>query len=390
MAHGSRKQRPSKTVAISPQHPYCPRYVELILAVVFVFEFSYVFIVRPEFTLESHLQQVQNQQVKPLLQPSPPPPSRFVIFLPTNNGQGIGNIMNGLLAAHLLADEFNRTLCVSEEWHDFYLAFVPLNYREECAKLPNQHGLATQTIRIHNFENPPDECFLKEWLASDTNVLYFVGNTYPRWRNMPEDNYWDKFYAPTDLMKAMLPWKGRRPTVVVHLRRPDGTHDARKGLDDETLSALGKSLPNTTFLVTNNVEWYSYFKRSYHWANPGWSKIHHSAFSTIEWGSKGELPGTNKTKEENMMELWCDWYTILMAERVVHTHSDFSLSAIHWRNLDSKTIVGVNNGILEFCDEPWRREQSMKPLVDRQGTELNKCQSTGTVDVVQDEEGMND
>ena len=63
-----------------------------------------------------------------------------------------------------------------------------------------------------------------------------------------------------------------------------------------------------------------------------------------------------------------------MAEKVIHTHSDFSLSAIHWRNLESKTILGLDkNGNLDLIDEPWRREHSVIPLVQRKENELKHC-----------------
>jgi hypothetical protein len=349
------------------------RTILIVCAAVVVTIFSYVFIWRTQHVLDTYLETdghfLFQTSADKLIRPSPIPPFKFLMVEPVQNGQGIGNIMNGLLAAHLLAEEFGRAICISDLWVDFYAAFVPLHHREECAKLPQHRKGSKETITLLNFEEAPNECNLRDKLGSNAKVLFFVGNTYPRWRTTP-DKYWDRFYAPTDGLKSKLTWK-RPVETVVHLRQADGDQDARQGLDDKTLEALGKNLPSTTFLVTNNVLWYTYFKDKFQWSNPGWSKVRHSAFENLEWGPK--LVNI-KTKDETMMDLWCDWYTILKAKRVIHTHSDFSLSAIHWRNIDSNTIQGVDeNGRLVLVDEPWRREESITPLVDRNETELKRC-----------------
>jgi len=52
-----------------------------------------------------------------------PQHQRFLLFRDGGRGQGIGNIMNGLLATHLLALSYNRTCCVSH-WPSFAKAFT--------------------------------------------------------------------------------------------------------------------------------------------------------------------------------------------------------------------------------------------------------------------------
>ena len=345
-----------------------------ILIVILILSFGYFFISRPQQILESYLQDHHfGDFLASLQQPAPSPPFKFIMFHPVEGGQGIGNIMNGLLAAHLLAEEFDRVVCITDHWVDFYKAFVPLHNRTQCADLLQDPTQAKDTERIGllNFGAPTNECRVKQLLASDQTVLFFTGNTYPRWKEIP-DKYWDQFYTTTERMKRLLQEKWKQPIqTVVHLRLADGEMDSRQGLDPATLTALGSTLPNNTFLVTNNVQWYTFFERQYHWSNPGWSSIRHSAFSSLEWGPTLRNAYTD---EDHMMNLWCDWYTILMAEKVIHTHSDFSLSAIHWRNLESKTIQGVDqNGSLVLIDEPWRREQSVIPLVQRKENELKNC-----------------
>jgi hypothetical protein len=88
----------------------------------------------------------------------------------------------------------------------------------------------------------------------------------------------------------------------------------------------------------------------------------------VEWSK------TNVEHDVNNMQLWSDWYTVLMAKQVVHTHSDFSISAIHWMNIkDTKTVMGIKyvgmNGktekVLDLIDESWRRDGETIPLRDR-------------------------
>jgi hypothetical protein len=56
---------------------------------------------------------------------------------------------------------------------------------------------------------------------------------------------------------------------------------------------------------------------------------------------------------------------MLTAEKVYHTHSDFSISAIHWMNLDSLSLQGMENGHLKVVNESWRVDGETIPLVDR-------------------------
>eukprot|EP00541_Cyclophora_tenuis_P012820 CAMPEP_0116540572 /NCGR_PEP_ID=MMETSP0397-20121206/24_1 /TAXON_ID=216820 /ORGANISM="Cyclophora tenuis, Strain ECT3854" /LENGTH=199 /DNA_ID=CAMNT_0004064463 /DNA_START=60 /DNA_END=659 /DNA_ORIENTATION=+ len=124
---------------------------------------------------------------------------------------------------------------------------------------------------------------------------------------------------------------------------------------------------------TNNVDLYGYFGKNFGWKHPQWEGVMHSALIDIWWGANStelEIP-----HNDSNLQLFSDWYTILNAKHVYHTHSDFSLSAIHWNDIDSKTIQGINKatGILEFSGAPWRVEGTMKPLVNRTDEELQHC-----------------
>jgi hypothetical protein len=78
--------------------------------------------------------------------------------------------------------------------------------------------------------------------------------------------------------------------------------------------------------------------------------------------------------EERNLQLWADWYTIINAQVVLHTHSDFSLSACHWMNMeDSRTIQGVKDGSLDLTEDWFRTQESTPPLSKRSSDELQHC-----------------
>jgi hypothetical protein len=350
----------------------------------------------PRLASKKASQPLQNkpsvQKKNPNKQSAPQEPSiegRYIIFKPIKQGQGTGNIIAGLLAAHLLALEFNRTVCVSPLYKTFLEAFEPVNpvAMEKCPKLL-AGSLPTRTrdnyLSLITYSPPPDECLLKETLASDVSVLYLESNTYPRWAAVPNNFFFTNYRAMPELLKA-LPYN-ESPTTVVHLREPDGANDARKGLDNDSLKALGKMLPRDTYLVTNRVEWYDKFEKEYGWTHPEWYEVVHSAFEK-RWGVRGAEKSESHIvhtfdREKQNLQMWCDWYTILTAKFVFHTHSDFSISAIHWQNLDSRTIMGLNatTGELELKEESWIITGETERLVDRtvggKGTsDLRLCKS---------------
>jgi hypothetical protein len=314
---------------------------------------------------------------------------RYIVFIPIRGGQGTGNIVAGLLAAHLLALEFNRTVCLSSLYQKFLDAFEPVNpvVIEKCP-LILQGSLPTRDsdnyLTLINYYRAPDECLLKETLASDVSVLYLESNTYPRWPAIPNNMFFTNYRAKPELLKA-LPYR-ESPTTVVHLREPDGSGDARKGLDDDSLVALGKMLPRDTYLVTNRVDWYDKFEKEYGWSHPEWNEVIHSVFLR-SWGVRGSnqresriVQGVDRGTQN--LQMWCDWYTMLTAKFVYHTHSDFSISAIHWQNLDSREIMGLNatTGELDLEEESWRITGETERLVDRtlggKGTsDLRECKS---------------
>lgn len=167
--------------------------------------------------------------------------------------------------------------------------------------------------------------------------------------------------------------------------------DHREGLDNNSLDFLGNHLPHDAFLVTNRVAWFGYFDDHYGWKHANWDEVIHTGQGK-SWGGKdapvmltaknmyfGE-PEIVKNKKQQTLQMWSDWYTMLTAEMVYHTHSDFSISAIHWQDLESKSIKGwdTEKEELVFEEESWRSDGETARLVDRRvgapGTsELRLC-----------------
>jgi len=304
--------------------------------------------------------------------PIGPPPDRYIVFSASiKGGQGTGNIISGLLAAHLFGEEFNRIVCVEKSYIEFHTAFEPVHpwAAEKCPDLPDRRQ---KDIQIINYQPPPPECWLKEYLASDKRIIYYVGNTYPRWPVIPDNFFFTHYRARPELLK-ILPFD-KPPETVVHLRAPDSHYDERKGLDTDALKALGRELPHDTYLVTNRIAWYDEFEKEFGWRHPNWDEVAHSAFRWQSWGQKEDKDvfyatrrNTTMDRETQNLQMWADWYTILSAKRVYHTHSDFSISAIHWQNIESKTLMGYNNETkkLELVDESWRVDGETPRLVDR-------------------------
>jgi hypothetical protein len=283
---------------------------------------------------------------------------------------GTGNIMAGLLAAHLLGEEFNRIVCVEKHYVDFHDAFElkdPLT-RASCARLvDNEPNVPDEDfLQAISLAYAPNECFLQERLSSDTKLIKFEGNTYPRWPNVPH-GFFLKFYQPNRALLDILPYT-KQPESVVHLRAPDGAWDIRKGLDRASLMELGGRLPIDTYLVTNLVPWYKFFEKKFNWSHPHWKIVRHSV-NGVPWLSNNHKSESSIDQQhQGPIQMWADWYTILMAKHVYHTHSEFSNSAVHWMNIeDSHVLIGMNRTTrqLAFRPETWIKDGPTPALVDR-------------------------
>ena len=344
---------------------------------------------------------------------------RYLIYRPPLEGaQGVGNLMNGLLAAHWLGQEFHRIVCVSTDWTDFTMAWESLT--PECTAmlplLPRRSIHNTLWILNYSTRRPVNECDLKDRLQitsphgrdDEDDILYLVANDYPRWPSTNRGRVdWNEYYRPTAALQAL--WATTRtttiappPITVVHLREPDNDKDHRTGLDLATRRALGERLSNhsthqnstTTawsnpFLVTNQVDYYTCFQEHYGWDHPPWTGVRHSALSKVQWKSSSSSLSnstfpqkTTKTTTttpndhaEEILQLWTDWWTLYQAKVIYHTHSDFSRSAARWSQCqDSYTIGGIEerSGTLILTKDRWGDEH-VAPLSERSEDALLNC-----------------
>ena len=302
--------------------------------------------------------------------------------------------MAGLLAAYLLGDEFQRIVCINPHHSNsnFLLVFESIDpiANIKCPLLLQQQdpkrlrSTQREDVSLINFVGAADECELQNTM-SDTSrkVVYVVANTYPRWPTVP-NYYFLYYYQPTATLLDALPYT-IQPTTVVHLRQPDDYSDIRDGLDTDSLNALGKLLPpnESTFLVTNNVDFYERFTKCCQWSHPQWNVVQHSALD-YSWGAGSQNnnfeTSSNDTdqkrdralqqqKEKQNVQMWVDWYTLLMADDVYHTHSDFSISTIHWMNKKDHSFsirgYNVDTQQLETQMESWWVDGETIPIVQR-------------------------
>jgi hypothetical protein len=122
--------------------------------------------------------------------------------------------------------------------------------------------------------------------------------------------------------------------------------------------------------------------------------VQHSVFGRLGAWGKERMKAVTKTTnndddnprlralEEGKVQMWADWYTLLNAQRIYHTASDFSLSAARWnRRIESWTIRGrsVDDGSLPSAklllqsDFEEENEDYMLQLVQRNSTQLQYC-----------------
>ena len=336
--------------------------------------------------------------------------------------QGEGNVVHGLLAAHWLADEFNRTLCISPSYGSFLSAFRPKQNPVGVSvcrdadtaittKPPRRQDYLDNRVAFVSFLSRPstgtDDCQVWKKLASNRTVLWFTGNTYPRYwpddAHFPSHLLFDNLYEPTEALRQLLPWhpndstNGNNtipydddndngatntrtrldrepPRVVVHWRHGDNDKDIRRGLDKRTRQVLREQLPPDAYLCTNWVEWYHEWNKDRH---APWDTVTHSALRTVQWGhddnssttTTNRLAVSTSPRAGQNLQLWSDWYTILRADQVYHTHSDFSASAVHWSNkTDSYIVRGLQvhtndsqgGPRLDLRPERWRRREQQQ------------------------------
>jgi len=299
---------------------------------------------------------------------------------------GVGHLMQGLLAAHLLGMEFNRTVCV--EWPEFLSAFEVIDSKA----IKHCHGKTTEspTASISLWKSSTttgsdgknsyddgyilDECSIKLTLESNAHATVSMsGNTYPRWHADIPHNFLETFYRFKQISKLPDPF----PVNVIHLRAPQATEedvhhqdallleehfdkDKYRGLDDKSLYYLGQKFEgSSTLLVTNRPDLYQ------------------AKFSDCCGWSHLQRDGNGNNKNDYWSDLWLDWYIVYKTKRVYHTNSEFAKSATHWNHdsnayqINGMTTIPTRDQVrdaLDFIRDSYRVNNDkhvMIPLLAR-------------------------
>ena len=273
--------------------------------------------------------------------------NKFLVFENKGIGQGIGNIMNGLISCLLIAQKYNRIVCVSS-WDAFNNAFQSV-HTDECTEILKTTSIYHRdVVQCWNFGagcekscwHSAGRCELV--LGSATRIVWFDGNEYPE-AIFPalSNGFFLALYTPTTALKQILVWENQTPPkTVVHLREGDDASDVRGGLDATTLIALYKHLPSDTFIITNSLRIHK------HYNNTTWASYEHD--------TRQRHTAISNDISTSMLA-WRDWYTVLMAESVYHTQSAFSESALRCSGSKSKRITGRFDpgGNMVMEDETW-------------------------------------
>jgi hypothetical protein len=186
------------------------------------------------------------------------------------------------------------------------------------------------TIGLINFRGTANECRLQLAFNSTEPIVALGANTCPPWPTVPDNFFFSYYSAKPALLQLLSYHSSHLLHMVVHLCAPDDVDmDPRTG---RRRASCAPSTSTTTSAVT---------RRDFSGDQSSRVVRHFSGVATRVRGQRehGAFIETQLPYNANkqMIQLWADWYTLVIAKLIYHTHSDFSISAIHWQNIDSKT-----------------------------------------------------
>ena len=289
-------------------------------------------------------------------------------------GQGSGNLMLGLLAAHLLARYYKREVCV--DWPHFNEAFrsflpCPSDILNAKATTVSRWNFGETSLEHDVACHMASNARVVAWEGNDVGVGNERGEAFLRQKDSAETRAWlgtvfDREYTPSESLRDLLPSAHQPyPSSVVHLRVGDGCpedDDAAEcdfrgpfktlGANWSTLAAeLRRCAPNATLLADRQ----SVFQKL-----PGYGRQHAFVRERRRLVS-GHSISARRTSEANFDHLnmhnhlaaWADWYLLTRAETVYHTASGFSESAIYASRTKGpkRFILGMSHGAMLVSHE---------------------------------------
>uniref|UniRef100_A0A0G4HVX5 Uncharacterized protein n=1 Tax=Chromera velia CCMP2878 TaxID=1169474 RepID=A0A0G4HVX5_9ALVE len=248
---------------------------------------------------------------------------RFIVFFGPSRGQGIGNMMFGLLRAHILARRFGRRVCV--EWEDFEVAW---DYDDEgCADLKPKISL-----HVWNFGRRNSDEEVEMLLKSPLKSVYMTGNELQDNVRLTGLTWFFDFYSPKPALEALFPevW----PPFVAHIRRGDGGRDIRGVFEYpyDPFPALRRCLKGYVVLSDTTTVY--------------------KGLGDSVLSPKKAIPHTidSKLTDAQKVQTWFEWTLIAKAKKVLRTHSGFSESAI--RVSDAQSFQFDNMITIGAVDDP--------------------------------------
>ena len=232
---------------------------------------------------------------------SAPVPTAIVYKAPTR-GQGIGNMLHGLVTVYTLAAEYNRTICV--EWKE-YVMFV---------KTPPTCPTPTKYLSYYNFGYSDDINDIRRYIKHN-NIAGLVGNRVV--------NTAVRFPTQGSQFCNRVGYIQR--AVVAHIRAGDNKRDKRGIMKaGNCWEVLRKCLPKNAYIISDTKEAYSeLYMFSHARQNAG-----HSA--------------RKRLSVQQLRQTWSEWCTLRAASTMYYTPSGFSESSSYFS--DTRNEIRMEEG----------------------------------------------